>query len=115
MQTRFIDLLGIDIPVWVTIPFEVNVAEIDISLQEPLIELQSNKIIRAKFKDGKYNIWKTNDVATKYSLLWDKAQFYVIAFPTSYFVKAGFSCVSQMLSKAFSRLDIVKRGDFDYH
>ena len=67
--------------------------------------------MHAKFKDRKYNIWKTNDVATKYPLLWDKAQFYVIAFPTSYLVEAGFSHVPQILSKARNRLDIVKRGD----
>ncbi|KAK2726991.1 hypothetical protein QYM36_007736 [Artemia franciscana] len=95
----------------VSIPFEVNVAEIELSLQEPLIELQSDEITRAKSKDEKYNIRKTTDVATKYPLLWDKAQFYVIAFPTSYLVEAGFSRVSQMLSKARNRLDIVKRGD----
>ena len=112
MQTRFSDLFGMDIPIWDSIPFEVNVAKIDISLQEPLMELQSDEIMRAKFKDGKYNIWKTNTVATKYPLLWDKAHFYVIAFPTSYLVEAGFSRVSQMLSKARNRLDIVKRGEF---
>ncbi|KAK2720534.1 hypothetical protein QYM36_004419 [Artemia franciscana] len=108
---RFSDLLGMDIPIWVSIPFKVNVAEIELPLQEPLIELQNDEIMRAKFKDGKYNIWKTNDVARKYPLLWDKAQFYVIAFPTSYLVEAGFSRVSQILSKARNRLDIVKRGD----
>ncbi|XP_076372972.1 zinc finger BED domain-containing protein 5-like [Tachypleus tridentatus] len=111
MQTRFSDLLMMVIPTWVSIPFEVKVADIDISLQEPLIELQSDEIMRAKFKDGKYNVWKTNDVATKYPLLWDKAQLYVIAFPTSYLVESGFSRVSQLLSKARNRLDIVKRGD----
>ncbi|KAK2715979.1 hypothetical protein QYM36_010513 [Artemia franciscana] len=76
-----------DIAIWVSIPFKVNVAEIELSLQKPLIELQIDEIMRAKFKDGKYNIWKTNDVATKYPLLWDKAQFYVIAFPTSFLLK----------------------------
>ncbi|XP_076324388.1 SCAN domain-containing protein 3-like [Tachypleus tridentatus] len=103
MQTRFSDLLMMVIPTWVSIPFEVNVADIDISLQEPLIELQGDEIMRAKFKDGKYNVWKTNDVATKYPLLWDKAQLYVIAFPTSYLVESGFSRVSQLLSKARNR------------
>ncbi|KAK2719405.1 hypothetical protein QYM36_005031 [Artemia franciscana] len=95
-----------DIPIWVSIPFEVNVAHIELSLQEPLIELQSDEIMCAKFKDGKYNIWKTNHVATKYPLLYDKAQFYVIAFPTSYLVEVGFIRVSQILSKARNRLDI---------
>ncbi|KAK2706994.1 hypothetical protein QYM36_014874 [Artemia franciscana] len=111
VQTRVGDLLGMDISIWVSIPFEVNVAEIDISLQEPLNEIQSDEIMHAKFKSEKYNIWKTNDVATKYPLLSDKVQFYVIAFPTSYLVEAGFSRVSQMLSKDRNRLDIVKRGD----
>ena len=99
MQTRFGDLFGMDIPTWVSIPFEVNVAEIELSFQEPLIELQSDEIMRAKFQDGKYNIWKTNNVATKYPLLWDKAQFYVTTFPTSYLVEVAFSRVSQMLSR----------------
>ena len=63
-----------------------------------------------KFKDERYNIWKTNDVVAKYPLLWDKVQFYIIAFSTSYLVEAAFSCVSQMLSKDCNRLDM-KRGD----
>ncbi|KAK2711802.1 hypothetical protein QYM36_012806 [Artemia franciscana] len=84
---------------------------IDISLHEPLNEIQSDEIMHAKFKGEKYNIWKTTDIATNYPLLWDKAQFYVIAFPTSCLVEAAFSRVSQMLSKDRNRLDIVKRGD----
>ncbi|KAK2701911.1 hypothetical protein QYM36_019450 [Artemia franciscana] len=111
MQTRVGDLLGMDLSIRVSIPFEVNVTEIDISLHEPLNEIQSDKIMHAKFKDKKYNIWKTTDIATKYPFLWDKAEFYVIAFPTSYLVKAAFSRVSQMLSKDRNRLDIVKRRD----
>ena len=67
--------------------------------------------MHAKFKDEKYNIWKTNDVATKYPLLWDKAQFYVIAFPTSCLVQAAFSRISQILLRDCNRLEIVKRGD----
>ena len=68
------------------------------------------KSLISKFKDGKYNIWKTNDIA-KYPLLRDKAQLYVIAFPSSYLVESGFSRVSHLLSKVRNRLDIVKRGD----
>ena len=63
MQARFSDLLTTDIPTWVTIPFEVNAADVDISLQETLIKLKSDEILQAKFKDGKHNIWKTNDTA----------------------------------------------------
>ncbi|KAK2722274.1 hypothetical protein QYM36_002712 [Artemia franciscana] len=78
MQTRVGDQLGMDILIWVSIPFEVNVAEIDISLQEPLNEIQSDEIMHAQFKDEKDNIWKTNNVATKYPLLWDKVQLDIV-------------------------------------
>ena len=40
MQVRFKDLLEMNIPVWVLIPFEVNVADVVIELQEELVELQ---------------------------------------------------------------------------
>lgn len=58
-----------------------------------------------------HNIWKINEIATKYPVLWDKAQLFIIAFPSSYLVESGFSRMSHLLSKARNRLDIVKRGD----
>ena len=36
---------------------------------------------------------------------------YIIAFPSTYLVECGFSCVNQLLTKYRNRLDIVKRGD----
>ena len=93
------------------IPFEVNVADVDVSLQETLLELQSGEALRTEFKDTESNIWKANDIATKYPLLWDKAQLYVIAFPSSYLVEAEFSRFFNLLSKVRNRLDIMKRGD----
>ena len=97
MQTRFCDLINMDIPTWASSPFEVDDADIDISLQEPLIELQSDEILRAKFNNGKYNTWKTNYIATKYQFLGNRAQLDVIAFPSSYLVESGFSRVSHLL------------------
>ena len=72
VQTRFRGLLMKDIPASVAIPFEVNVADADASLQETLIKLQSDEVLCAKFKDEECNIWKANYIATKYPLLWDK-------------------------------------------
>ena len=112
MQTRFNDLLTLNIPTWVISPFIVNAADVDVSLQETIIEMQSDEILLAKFKNRNHDIWKTNDTAEKYPLLWQKAQLYVIAFPSSYLVESGFSHVSHLLSKSRNRLDIVKRGDF---
>ena len=40
MKVRFKDLLELNNPVWVLIPFEVNVADVIIELQEELVELQ---------------------------------------------------------------------------
>ena len=34
-----------DIPAWVKISFEVNVANVDVSLQETLIELQNDEVL----------------------------------------------------------------------
>ena len=112
MQTRFNDLLTLNIPTWVISPFTVNAADVDVSLQETIIEMQSDEVLLAKFKNRNHDIWKINDTAEKYPLLWQKAQLYVIAFPSSYLVESGFSHVSHLLSKSRNRLDIVKRGDF---
>ena len=50
MQVQFKDLLEINIPVWVLIPFEVNVANVVIQLQEELVELQCDEIARSFLK-----------------------------------------------------------------
>ena len=93
------------------IPFEVNVTDIVIELQEELVELQCDEIPRSLFKKGKHNVWKNSDTARKYPLLWEKAKLYIIAFPTSYLAESGFSRVSHLLTKNSRRLDRAKRGD----
>ena len=68
----------IDMLTWVSIPFNVNVTSIDISVQENFIELQNDKIMCAQFKYWKSNIWKLDFIATKYLLHCDRAQLCVI-------------------------------------
>ena len=97
MQTRFSDLLMMDIPAWVTNLFEVNVADVGASLQEALIELQIDEVLSAKLKDKECNIWRSSSITTKYPSLCDKVQLYVIAFPSSYLVEVGLSRVSNLL------------------
>ena len=80
-------------------PFIVNAADVDVSLQETIIEMQSDEVLLAKFKNRNHDIWKTNDTAEKYPLLWQKAQLYVIAFPSSYLVESGFSHVSRVANR----------------
>ena len=49
MQFRFKDLLEMNIPVWVLIQFEVNVADVVIELQEELVESQCDEIAQSLF------------------------------------------------------------------
>ena len=49
MQVRLKDLLEINTPVWVLTPFEVNVADVVIELQEELVELHCDEIARCIF------------------------------------------------------------------
>ena len=47
MQTRFSGLINMDIPTWVSTFFKVKVDNIGILLQEHLIELQNDEMLRA--------------------------------------------------------------------
>ena len=69
MQVRLKDLLEMNIPVWMLIPFEVNVADVVIELQEELFELQCDEIAQSLFKKGKHNVRKNIDTARNYPLL----------------------------------------------
>ena len=59
----FSNLLMLTVAHWVTHPFEVNVGDEDIFLQENLFELQRDEIFEARFKDEKHNVWKSNEIA----------------------------------------------------
>ena len=61
-------------------------------------ELSSDETVQSLLKKGRHDIWKNNDVASKYPLLWEKAKLYAIAFPPSYPVEARFSHATQFLT-----------------
>ena len=86
IQTRLSDQLMMNILIWVSNPRETY-------LCERLSSNYSDEILRSKFRDGNFIVWKTNDLSTKYPLLWDKAQLYAIAFQISYLVESRFSRV----------------------
>ena len=54
-----------NIPYWVTIPFEVDAANVVIILQKNLVELQSDEVAKARFKENNHSIWKNSDIARK--------------------------------------------------
>ena len=51
MQVRLKGLLEMNILIWVLIPFEVNIADVVIELQEDLVELQCDEIARSFFQE----------------------------------------------------------------
>ncbi len=48
MEVRFDDLLKLEIPSWVTSPFDTPPDKIEISLQETLIEFQADEFLKKK-------------------------------------------------------------------
>ena len=50
------------IPTSLLFSFKANVADIDISLQLPIIELLSDEIIHLGYRDRKHNMLRTNDI-----------------------------------------------------
>ena len=101
MEMRFKDLLELNIPVWVLIPFEVNIADVEIDLQEELIELQSDETPQSLFKKGKHDVWKNSDIVCIYPLFGRNLK-YVIVFP-SFPISCGIwlqSCNSVVYKKS---------------
>jgi len=110
MNTRFADLIGLQVPDWVIKPFSAEPADIEIELQEELIDLQHDDESKAHFTNDRYDLFWCK-VAGKYELLWNEARMWILSFPTSYLVEKGFSAVTLMLSTQRNRLAIDKRGD----
>lgn len=111
MESRFCDILKMDIPEWVIDPFGINAVDMEITLQETIIELQNDCAAQIRFKNNRDEFWANYDLKNKYPHLWGKAQLFIVAFPTSYLVECGFSRVLLLLTKQRNRMDIVQRGD----
>ncbi|KAM3833924.1 zinc finger BED domain-containing protein 5-like [Diretmus argenteus] len=105
LEIRFRDLLNLDVPLWVVQPFQADVAECEPSIQEHLIDIQSDDEAKAIFRtSGWGSMWIT--YAQRYPALWEKTRLIILAFPTTYLVEQGFSQVLHMQSKYRNRLDL---------
>ncbi len=112
MTTRFQDLRNIEVPAWVQLPFDINVAEQEAKYQEELIELQHDGQSKTRFlQQGYKNVWYNSDVTMRYPKLWETVKPLLLSFASSYLVEVGFSSVTKLLTKERNNLDIVKRGD----
>ncbi|CAI6353430.1 unnamed protein product [Macrosiphum euphorbiae] len=113
---RFEDILSLEVPQWVINPF-VNIESARLQYQEELIEISTNEMLKASFKNGENltEFWLQSTISRIYPGLWTVVQKLLIAFPSSYLVERGFSAVTNLITKKRNRLDILKRGDLRLH
>ena len=111
MHARFKDLLDLEVFPWLVEPFAANIpdSECDSTMQELLIDLQSDEEARAIFNaHGWTAFWiKCSD---RFPELWAKVKLFLLAFPLPYIVEEGFSEVLYMRNKYRNRLDMDKTG-----
>jgi hypothetical protein len=67
------------IPDWVPEPFS-NLQTAELSLQEELIELSTNKELKLKLKNGYQEFWLQRQIPVIYPALWVASQEFFIAF-----------------------------------
>ena len=88
MKVRFKDLLDLEVFPWLVEPFATNINDCDSTMQEMLIDLQSDEEAQ----------------------LWEKVELFILAFPTTYIAEQGFSEVLYMRNKYRNRLDMNATG-----
>lgn len=109
LKMRFWDLLDLEVPVWVVQPFQVDMVDCDIAIQEHLVDVQCDVEAQAIFRTfGWGSMW--TKYATRYPTLWEKARLLLLAFLTTYLVEQGFSQVLHMQSKYRNRLNLATSG-----
>lgn len=111
-KVRFADLENIDIPEWIIAPFSAEIENVEINLQEELAELLSDleaKTLHKNLTISKF--WTNINIMQKYAKLYEMAHPFLLAFPSSYMVEAGFSHVNSILTKYRNKLNVEFRGD----
>ena len=83
--------------------------DIDPIIGGELLELKENKALMANFKRNGLMGWLR--VGLFYPLLFEKVVAFLLGFPTTWLVEAGFSAVKDLLTKKRHQLQIQKRGD----
>ena len=118
MKERFTDLLNLEIHTSILDPFEISKNKVQWScgLGADLIDLGHDFELKPIFNKQQYQeFWLQQAVTDKYSSLCKGTKAFLY-FTTSYFVESGFyNVVSQFLTKARNRLNIVEIGDLCLH
>ncbi|XP_042904501.1 protein FAM200C-like [Parasteatoda tepidariorum] len=108
MESRFKDLMKLEIPDWIFDPFCFEVVDkLTSSLQTEFLDLKYAKVV---FKKYGYELAWVKLMDT-YPQLWKQTDPLLISLPSIYLVERGFSSVIQPLTKQRNRLDICFKGD----
>ena len=95
----------------------IDIAHFDVLSEEnvdpiiagEILELKENKALMANIERNGLIGWLS--VGSFYPLLFEKVIPFLLGFPTTWLVEAGFSAVNDLLTKKRSQLQIEKRGE----
>ena len=109
-KIRFWDLDNMQVPEWPVIPFDMKIDNkgYESDLEDELIEIRVDFEAITLLKSRSLAEYCSNiNIANKYPKLRAAAEQFLLAFPTSCIVEAGFSHVNAVLTKQMSRLNLV--------
>jgi len=113
-KVRFEDLEKMHVPDWIVAPFDLEIENADIEsyledeLVDMCVDLEAKSLFRSKSLS---DYWSNGNTATKYPKLSATVEPFLLAFPSSYMVEAGFSHANAVLTKQRNRLNLEERGD----
>ena len=112
-RVRFKDLENMTIPEWIITPFDVKFENLSVEpeCEYELVELSVDIAAKAVFESRSLSdFWYNVNTREKYPKLGAAAEPFLLAFPSSYMVEAGFSHINAILSKQRNRLNLEERA-----
>ena len=112
-KIRFKDMEEMRVPEWIITPFDTNIENgIAPDLCDELIEMSVDIEAKTLFKNkSMVDYWTNINITNKYHKLCAAAEPFLLAFPSTYLVEAGFSHINSILTKQRNQLNIEERGD----
>ena len=112
MTRRFKNIIETSPPDWIRDMAHFDVLsekDIDPIIAGELLKLKENKALMVNTEKNGLIEWLS--VRSFYPLLFEKVVPFLLGFPTTWLVEAGFSAVNDLLTKKRHQLQIEKRGD----
>jgi len=111
---QFKDVENMTVPEWIITLIEVKFENISVEpeCEYELAELSVDIAAKVVFESGSLSdFWYNVNTRDNYPKLAAAAERFLLGFPSSYMVEAGFSHVNVILSKQCNRLNLKERGD----